>query len=102
MKYKNIAPARPYVQKRLKEKSIRVLFDEEKMKTELARLIRNAREEAGLSQRALAKEAGTTQAVVARLESGYDRRVPSLLLVARLLKAAGQILEIRTVQKMAA
>ena len=95
--YKHIIPARPYVNKKLKDKTIKVLFDEEKTRSEIARIVRAAREHAGMSQRALAKKAATTQAVVARLELGTDSRMPSLTLIARLLKAADAHLEIKCV-----
>lgn len=57
-------------------------------------MIRTARECAGFTQRQLADRALTTQAVVARLELGNDRRMPSLTLIARLLHAAGAKLEL--------
>lgn len=95
MKYKNIVAAKPYLTKKLKSKTIKLFFDEEKTKTEIARVIRMAREKAGLSQRELAKKAETTQAVVARLELGTDSRMPSLMLIFRLLQAADAHLELR-------
>jgi len=94
--------ARPYLNRKLKNKVLKVLFDEEKTKTEIARMIRAAREKAGLSQRELAYKAKTTQAVIARLELGTDSRIPSLMLVARLLKAANAHLELRCVFDQAA
>ncbi|MFZ4403966.1 MAG: helix-turn-helix domain-containing protein [Pseudobdellovibrionaceae bacterium] len=97
MKYKNITPARAYVNKKLKDKTIKILFDEEKTKTELARLIRSARESSGLSQREIAAKAHTTQAVVARLELGTDTRMPSIMLIVRLLKAVNARLELKCV-----
>jgi ribosome-binding protein aMBF1 (putative translation factor) len=97
MKYKNIVSGRPYIQKKLKAASIRILVDEEKTKTEIARIIRTARERAGLSQRDLAGLSGTTQAVIARLELGTDQRMPSLMLICRLLKAANARLEVRCI-----
>lgn len=102
MKYKNITPAKPYVERKLKNKTIKVLFDEEKTKTEIARIIKMARETSGLSQRGLAAKANTTQAVVARLELGTDTRMPSLMLIVRLLKAANAHLELRCVFDKAA
>jgi ribosome-binding protein aMBF1 (putative translation factor) len=102
MKYKNIVPAGSYIQKKLENKTIRILLDEEKTKTEIARIVSTAREKAGLSQREFARLAGTTQAVVARLELGTDRRVPSLMLICRLLKAANAHLEIKCVFDMVA
>jgi ribosome-binding protein aMBF1 (putative translation factor) len=97
MKYKNITPARSFIERKLKNKTIKVFFDEEKTKTEIARIIKMARETAGLSQRDLATKAKTTQAVVARLESGTDNRMPSLMLIVRLLKAANAHLELKCV-----
>ena len=50
-------------------------------------LLREARLRAGLSQRALAQRAETSQSVVARIEQG--RSDPSTATLARLLAAAG-------------
>jgi predicted transcriptional regulator len=50
-------------------------------------LLRTARARAGLSQRALAKRASTSQSVVARIEAGDTD--PSYETLRRLLKAAG-------------
>jgi transcriptional regulator with XRE-family HTH domain len=50
-------------------------------------LIREARIRSGLTQRELASRAGTTQSVVARLESGVGS--PRVETVERLLEAAG-------------
>lgn len=51
-----------------------------------ARLLREARTRAGLSQRALARRAGTSQAAVAAIESG--RKAPTVPTLERLLNAA--------------
>ena len=48
MKGKNLVPARPYLNKKLKNKSIKILFDEEKTKPELAQIVRIAREKSWL------------------------------------------------------
>ena len=52
-----------------------------------SRLLIEARERAGLSQRALARRARTAQSVVARIESGAAS--PSWQTLERLLRAAG-------------
>lgn len=52
-----------------------------------ARALRDARERAGLTQRALAARAGTSQATLSAYESG--RKQPSVATLARLLAAAG-------------
>lgn len=50
-------------------------------------LLRTTRRRAGLSQRALAALAGTSQAAVAAIESG--RKQPTVATLDRLLRAAG-------------
>ena len=52
-----------------------------------ARLLREARSRAALTQRELAARAGTSQSVVARIESGHTHPGSETLL--RLLEAAG-------------
>jgi predicted transcriptional regulator len=54
-------------------------------------LIRRARELSGLSQRELARRAGTTQSVVARIELGQTS--PTWDTIERLLEAAGLALD---------
>lgn len=56
-------------------------------------LVRRARLDAGLSQRALAERAGTAQSVVARIETGVTD--PSTGTLNRLLEAAGVELRCR-------
>lgn len=56
-------------------------------KLDAGELLRQARTEAGLSQRALARRARTAQSVVARIETGENS--PSTETLARLLAAAG-------------
>jgi uncharacterized protein len=60
-----------------------------------ASLLRSARERSGLTQRALADRAGTSQSVVARIERGQSSPTASTL--NRLLEAAGHVLESRLV-----
>ncbi|MGH9341059.1 MAG: helix-turn-helix domain-containing protein [Acidobacteriota bacterium] len=63
------------------------------MDREAAGLLREARMRAGLSQRELAKRAGTAQSVVARIERGLSS--PSWETLARLVAAAGFELQAR-------
>ncbi len=56
-----------------------------------AELLRSAREQAGLSQRELARLARTAQSVVARIESGAS---PNWATLVRLLRAAGFDLDV--------
>jgi uncharacterized protein len=54
---------------------------------DVARVIRESRRKAGLSQRALARAAKTSQPTLARYESGQV--IPSLATLDRILRAAG-------------
>lgn len=63
------------------------------MSTWAGDLIRLARQEKVLSQRELARRAGTSQAAIAAYEGG--RRSPSLDNLARIIRAAGLDLRIR-------
>ncbi len=87
MKKKRYRPAKPFIERMLKDSEIRVLFEEERAKTLIAEAVRNARIHAGLTQVKLANLADTTQAVISRIESGTDSRVPSLSLLARIAGA---------------
>ena len=63
------------------------------MKAKPAVLLKEARRRAGLSQRALARRAATSQSVVARIELGVTD--PSSHTLASLLEAAGFELRVR-------
>jgi transcriptional regulator with XRE-family HTH domain len=58
-----------------------------------AKLLRDARVAGGLSQRALAERADTSQSVVARIESGTS--VPGVDTLRRLVQATGHHVEVR-------
>ena len=67
------------------------LFD-----SEVASMIYRLRSEAGLSQRAMAKKAGTTASVICRLEDA-DYEGHSLSMLRRIAAALGKRVEIRFV-----
>ena len=88
MKAKNKRIALKDVLKReLKDPEFSFYFEREKSISEIARLVRDARLKAGLTQAQLAKKAQSSQVVIARLESGTDQRVPSLDLLERIASA---------------
>ena len=60
-----------------------------------AGLVRMARIKRGMSQRGLAAEAGVPQSTVSAVESGH--RQPSVVMLERLLRAAGFLLETRLI-----
>ena len=75
------------IKRELKDPEFSFYFRREKAISEIARLVRDARLKAGLTQAQLAKKAQTSQVVIARLESGTDQRVPSLDLLERIANA---------------
>lgn len=77
-----------------KDQKFAVCFEREMLINEIAKLVVNLRHKAKLTQQELAEKAGTTQPVIARLESGSDHRVPSLELLTRLAMAANVKLKI--------
>lgn len=86
--------AQPYFDKMLRDPEIRMQYEKERAKTTIAYAIKAARTRSGLTQTQLAKKVGTTQSVVARLESGTDKRTPSLDLLARIASACDAELEL--------
>ncbi|MBS0352050.1 MAG: helix-turn-helix transcriptional regulator [Proteobacteria bacterium] len=69
-------------------------YERQKIIHEIARMIIEIRKSCDLSQVELAKKAGTTQPVIARIESGKDSRIPSLDLLTRIAHAANSKLHI--------
>jgi transcriptional regulator with XRE-family HTH domain len=76
----------------LKEPKYRDAYEALEEEFSLASALVDARKRSGLTQEELAKKMGTTQPVVARLESG--RTLPSLRTLKRLATAAGSRLVI--------
>lgn len=77
----------------MKEPKYRKEYEALEEEFALASAVVGARNRAGLTQQALARKMGTTQPVVARLESGRTR--PSLRTLERLAHATGSRLLIR-------
>lgn len=75
------------LKKQLKDPTFSFYFHNEKAISSIARLIRDARLKANITQAELAARAHTSQAVIARLESGTDQRTPSLDLLDRIARA---------------
>jgi len=75
------------LEKEMKNASFRFYFERERAISEIARLVRDSRQRANLTQKELAQKANTNQEVIARLESGEDERIPSLELLERIARA---------------
>src|SRR5580704_10981042 len=77
----------------MKEPKYKKAYDALEPEFVLASAVMDVRNRAGLTQEELARKMGTTQPVVARLESGRSR--PSLRTLERLAEATGSRLHIR-------
>jgi ribosome-binding protein aMBF1 (putative translation factor) len=69
-------------------------YEQEVLNAEIARKIHDLRTKAGLSQRALAKKAGTSASVICRLEDA-DYEGHSLSMLKRIAEALDKRVEIR-------
>jgi len=76
------------------DKELRDLIAEETINVRVARLIYDARNKAGLTQKDLAKLVGTTQSVIARLEDA-DYEGHSLTMLNRIAAALDKRIDIR-------
>jgi ribosome-binding protein aMBF1 (putative translation factor) len=92
-KRKPYVSAEPFFKKAMKNTELKIIYEEEVAKMEIAKAVRSAREHAHLTQAALAKKIGTSQSMIARLESGQDERTPTLPLLARIATTCGGKLE---------
>lgn len=84
--------------RQLKNDVIRLAFDERRFYLQIARLVSELRAKIGISQAQLARKAGVSQPMVARLEKGDSRRIPTFDTIFRLLKVLGYTMSIH-VQK---
>jgi DNA-binding phage protein len=84
--------------KELKDDEFKLLFDQRRFYLQIAHLISDLRARTGLSQVELAKKAGVSQPMVARLEKGDSSRTPTFDTIFKVLKALGYTMSIN-VQK---
>ena len=77
-----------------KNPRLKAFVEEERVNLQAALAIRDARKKAGLTQAQLAKEIGTTQSVIARLEDA-NYRGHTLKLLENIAEALSQRIEIR-------
>jgi len=81
-----------------KNDAFRLAFDEHRFYLQIAHLVSDLRERAGLSQVALAKKAGVSQPMIARLEKGDSSRTPRFDTIFRILRVLGYTMSLQ-VQK---
>src|SRR6185503_12349025 len=88
--HKHLSDPDAFFERLLKDPHIRVLYEEEMARTRLAMAVKQVRTRAKLTQAELAHRAGTKQSVIARLEGGKDKRMPTLPLLAHIAAACGR------------
>ena len=94
MKKQKGVPLRTILERQLKDKDLKILFDERSFYLQIAHLVADLRARAGISQATLAKAANVSQPLIARLETGDKRRTPSFDMIFKVLKALGYKMEI--------
>lgn len=85
-------------QRTRKSAPYRKIFERTLHQIDLALLVREIREHAGLTQAELAKKVGTTQSVIARLEDA-EYSGHSLTMLERIAKACGVALKLHAKKK---
>ena len=76
-----------HIERHLKDKEFKIYFEKAEAKRKIAQEIADLRKAYHLSQTQLAKEVGTQQQVISRLESPSDKRMPSFEFLDRIAKA---------------
>lgn len=83
----------------LAKSEVKTEFDQLSSEYALLDEFLKARAAQGLTQAQLAEKIGTTQSVVARMESGRGKHSPSLATLSKYAEALGCRLEVRLVRK---
>ncbi len=78
-----------YLKTKLTDPDMRLAYDEASMHLRVAHLIEDLRIKAGLTQAQLAKKAGVSQPMIARLERGDQDRIPTLSTINKVFRALG-------------
>jgi DNA-binding XRE family transcriptional regulator len=73
----------------LKDTSFADLFSQEKIKLEIAQLVKGYRQKAGLTQQQLAALCGLHQAAIARIESRSSKSIPSIEMLRKIFIPLG-------------
>ncbi len=82
----------------LKNDEFKLAFDEHRFHLQIAHLVSDLRSRVHISQAELAKKAGVSQPMIARLEKGDHRRTPTFDTIDKILKVLGYTMSIN-VQK---
>lgn len=75
------------IERHLRDKEFKIYFERAEAKRKIAQEIAALRKAKHLTQEQLAKEVGTRQQVISRIENPNDKRMPSLEFLNRIAKA---------------
>ena len=82
------------IERHLKDREFKIYFERAEAKRKIAQEIAALRKANHLTQEQLAKEVGTRQQVISRIENPNDKRMPSLEFLDRIAKALNKRLVI--------
>jgi HTH-type transcriptional regulator / antitoxin HipB len=87
----------------LEDNEFRIAYEKRRFHLEVAHLIRELRKKSGMSQSLVAKHAGVSQPMIARLEAGDDKRTPTLDTIYKVLRVLGYTftLDVKPLSKVA-
>lgn len=91
-------PLEDILARELKNDEFKMAFDEHRFHLQIAHLVSDLRSRVRISQAELAKKAGVSQPMIARLEKGDHRRTPTFDTIFKILKVLGYTMSI-SVQK---
>lgn len=76
-----------HIERHLKDKEFKIYFDRAEAKRRIAQKVASLRNAKHLTQTELAREVGTRQQVISRLENPIDTRLPSLDFLDKIARA---------------
>ena len=76
-----------HIERHLKDKEFKIYFDRAEAKRRIAQKVASLRNAKHLTQTELAREVGTRQQVISRLENPTDTRLPSLDFLDKIARA---------------
>ena len=95
MKHPNIGEnVLSHIEASLEDQEFSKQYHRARIISEISQKVYDQRLKSGMSQTEIAKKANTTQPVIARLESGKDKRIPSIELLDKIASAMGTHLKI--------